>query len=90
MVVLEAMACGCPLLIANSPTSAAKEFVHNNGYVFDPNDPQDLADKIYQLSINPELCKLMRKVSQQQSKQYSFLLSVQKLESFFYSFIQYK
>ena len=30
MVMLEAMACGCPLLVANSPTSAAKDFVHNN------------------------------------------------------------
>lgn len=90
MVVLEAMACGCPLLIANSPTSAAKEFVHNNGYTFDPKNPQDLADKIYQLSTNPELCKLMGNISQEQSKNYSFLLSVKKLESFFYSFIQHK
>ena len=90
MVVLEAMACGCPLLIANSSTSAAKEFVHNNGYTFDPKDSQDLADKIYQLSTNPELCKLMGNISQEQSKNYSFLLSVKKLELFFYSFIQHK
>lgn len=88
MVVLEAMACGCPLLIANSPTSAAKEFVHNNGYVFDPKDPQDLAEKIYQLSTNPELCKLMGNVSSEEAENFSFTLSVQKLEWFLLSFCQ--
>ena len=87
MVVLEAMACGCPLLISNSPTSAAKDFVHNNGYTFDYKDPQDLADKIYKLSTNPDLCELMRKVSIEEAKNYAFTLSVQKLESFLASFV---
>lgn len=90
MVVLEAMACGCPLLIADSPTSAAKEFVHNNGYTFDPRNAQDLADKIYQLSNNPELCKLMGKISAEAAENFSFTLSVQKLEYFFHSLINYE
>ncbi len=87
MVVLEAMACGCPLLISDSPTSAAKDFVHNNGYTFDYKDPQDLADKIYSLSTNPELCKIMRNISLEQAQNFSFTLSVQKLESFLLSFV---
>lgn len=87
MVVLEAMACACPLLVADSPTSAAKDFVHNNGYTFDPKDPQDLADKLYQLSTNPELCELMGKISQEEATKFSFTLSVQKLEWFFHSLI---
>ena len=88
MVVLEAMACGCPLLISDSPNSAAKDFVHNNGYTFNHKDPQDLADKIYSLSKNPELCELMRKVSLEQAQNFSFTLSVQKLESFLLSFVR--
>jgi len=87
MVVLEAMACGCPLLISDSPNSAAKDFIHNNGYTFNCKDPQDLADKIYSLSTNPELCKLMRNVSLEQAQNFSFTLSVQKLESFLLSFV---
>ncbi|MFA6255632.1 MAG: glycosyltransferase [Candidatus Absconditabacterales bacterium] len=88
MVTLEAMACGCPLLISDSPTSAAKDFVHNNGYTFNPKNPQDFADKIYSLSTNPELCKLMGKISSEQAQKFSFTLSVQKLESFLLSFIR--
>jgi glycosyltransferase involved in cell wall biosynthesis len=88
MVTLEAMACWCPLLISDSPTSAAKDFVHNNGYTFNPKNPQDFADKIYSLSTNPELCKLMGKISSEQAQKFSFTLSVQKLESFLLSFIR--
>lgn len=87
MVVLEAMGCGCPLLIINSPMSAATSFVHNNGYTFNPKDPQDLADKIYKLYTNPDLCELMGKVSAEQAQNFSFTLSIQKLESFFQSFV---
>jgi len=90
MVVLEAMACGCPLLVANSPTSAAKDFVHNNGYTFDCKDPQDLADKIEKLSNDQELCQRMRKASYEESQKFSFTLSVQKLESFLFSFVHPK
>lgn len=90
MVVLEAMACGCPILIANSPTSAAKDFVHNNGYTFDCKNPQDLADKIEKLYNDQELCQRMRKASYEESQKFSFTLSVQKLESFLLSFVHPK
>lgn len=89
MVVLEAMACGCPLLISDSPTSAAKEFVHNNGYTFDCKDPKDLAKKIYKLSINPDLCQLMSEVSLEEAQKYSFTTSVEKLELFLSSFVKH-
>ena len=90
MVVLEAMACGCPLLIANSLTSAAKDFVHTNGYVFDPKNPQDLADKIHTLRTTPELCASMSKESRKHAEEFSFTLSLKKLESFLYSFVSHK
>ena len=87
MVAMEAMACGCPLLISDSPSSAAKNFVHNNGYTFDPHDPQDLADKIEKLSTNPDLCDIMHQVSIEEVQKYSFTTSVEKLESFLSSFV---
>ncbi len=88
MVVMEAMACGCPLLIADTPASAAKDFVRNNGYTFDPHNPQDLADKIEKLSTNSDLCEIMRKVSIEEAQKYSFTTSVEKLESFLSSFVR--
>lgn len=89
MVVMEAMACWCPLLISDSPSSAAKDFVHNNGYTFDPKDPQDLADKIEKLYTNPDLCALMSKVSSEEAQKYSFTTSVKKLELFLASFVKH-
>lgn len=80
MVVLEAMACGCPLLISDSPSSAAKEFVHNNGYTFRCKDPQDLADNIMKLATNPDLREMMGKVSLEEAQKHSFTTSVEKLE----------
>ena len=85
---MEAMACGCPLLIADTPASAAKDFVHNNGYTFDPHNAQELADKIYNLSTNPDLCEMMRNVSIEEAQKYSFTTSVEKLESFLSSFVR--
>ena len=87
---MEAMACGCPLLISDSPTSAAKDFVHDNGYTFASNNPQDLADKIENMAKNPEALRSMGKRSLEYAQKFSFTLSVQKLESFFYSFINHK
>ncbi|MCX6822932.1 MAG: glycosyltransferase [candidate division SR1 bacterium] len=87
MVAMEAMACGCPLLVANSPSSAAKDFVHNNGYTFDPHNAQELADKIEKLSTNSDLCEIMRNVSIEEAQKYSFTTSVEKLESFLSSFV---
>ena len=86
MVVLEAMACGCPILIANSEQSAAKFYVQENAYVFDPQNPQDLADKIKTLIDHPELLTLMRERSLQESTQFTFDQSIKKLEEFFLSF----
>lgn len=85
MVVLEAMACGSPILVADSPTSAAPHFVTNNGYTFDPYDPQDLADKIYFLSEHPKLLQQMSKSSSENVHHYSFITSIKKIEDFFVS-----
>lgn len=88
MVVLEAMACGCPLLISDSPSNAAKAFIHNNGYTFACRDPKDLADKILRLANNPDLRKSMSKESLSQAQKHSFTTSVEKLESFLSSLVQ--
>lgn len=87
MTTLEAMACGCPLLIADSKHSAAKFFVKDNGYIFDPYDPRDLADKLHVLMVDTNILETLREKSIQEVATFSFEKSVEKLESFFLSFL---
>ena len=46
MAMLEAMACGKPLLIADSTESASTDFVSDNGLLFKAGDPEDLAAQL--------------------------------------------
>jgi glycosyltransferase involved in cell wall biosynthesis len=50
---LEAMACGTPVLVAN--TSSLPEIVGDAGLLFDPSDPEDIAQKIFELISSPDL-----------------------------------
>jgi glycosyltransferase involved in cell wall biosynthesis len=46
MTVLEAMGCGLPLLIADSPKSATKQFALDDRFLFPCSDAQKLSEKI--------------------------------------------
>lgn len=85
MTTLEAMACGCPILIADSIYSAAKFFVNKNWYVFGPRNPRDLADKMILLSTNLEMTKMMGERSRENAADFSFEVSVKKMSDFFVS-----
>ncbi len=87
MVTLEAMACGCAILIADSPKSAAKNFVKENGYTFNLDTPEDLADKISWLATHPDVLGTMQKKSIENIQSFAFNESIKKLESFFISFL---
>ena len=50
---MEAMSCGIPTVAAN--TATAPEILSNDGLLFKPRDPQDLADKIMEALQNNEL-----------------------------------
>lgn len=51
--ILEAMACGTPVLCSNLPV--LKEVAANAAMYFDPNDVTDLRNKLMQFMKNPEL-----------------------------------
>ncbi|MFA6027578.1 MAG: glycosyltransferase [Patescibacteria group bacterium] len=88
MVVLEALACGKPILIANSYKSAAADFVHKNGLLFRPKSHRDLAKQALKIFSNEEHLKKMGEESLKMSRHYDLNESVDKLENFYYSVLQ--
>ncbi len=87
MVVLEAMACGKPIVISDSTDSASKYFVRDNGFLFSMYNPQDLADKVLMLLSDDALRKTMGEKSLLLSKEYAIDKSVTKLEEVYYSLL---
>lgn len=88
MTTLEAMACGCPIIVSNSHTNAAQVFVQDNGYTFEYTQTKDLADKIYLLNTHHEKREHMRKASISTVSKFTLKQSIQHLEKFFYSFVK--
>jgi 1,2-diacylglycerol 3-alpha-glucosyltransferase len=88
MVVLEAMACGKPIIISDSEMSASRFFVNNNGFLFETKNPKDLAEKAVKLILNSELRNKMGKASLEKSKDYDIQKSVDGLEKVYYSIIK--
>ena len=49
-VICEALSCGRPMLASRVCDNALLVHQGKNGYLFDPNDPQELADRLYDFS----------------------------------------
>lgn len=88
MVILEAMATGLPIIIAESETSAGKELVDNNGYVFDPFNCEELANKIKIILNNKKLKNKFSENSLKIAKEHSFDKSIIKLEKIYKNLIK--
>lgn len=87
MVVLEAMACGKPLVISDAEMSASRYFVDGNGFLFKKGDNEDLARQVLKLIIDTSLRKKMGEASFVKSRQYDINESVLKLENIYYSIL---
>jgi glycosyltransferase involved in cell wall biosynthesis len=85
MVVLEAMACGKPIIISDAPMSASRFFVDGNGFLFQTKNHDDLAEKAGQLISDKNLREKMGKVSLEKSKNYDIQRSADKLEEVYYN-----
>jgi glycosyltransferase involved in cell wall biosynthesis len=80
MAVLEAMACGAPVLIADAPESAARYFVDGNGALFRPGDEKHLAQEATRLLQDPSALSRMRDASLAKSRNYDINVSVARIE----------
>lgn len=85
MVVLEAKACGKPIIISDSKKSASRFFVDGNGLLFETKNHEDLAKKIIHLLGNEELRGKMGKKSLENSRKYDIEESINRLEKIYYS-----
>ncbi|WP_228056241.1 glycosyltransferase family 4 protein [Microcoleus sp. LEGE 07076] len=65
MVVPEAMVFGKPVLCSNGAASCELVVSGENGYIFDPNNPQELADRMQVFLDNPDLIESMGERSRQ-------------------------
>ena len=83
MVVLEAMACGKPVVVANAENSASTAFVKDNGALFAPEDSADLAEKLVTILQNDDMRREMGERSLEQSALYSIDESVSQLETLY-------
>ena len=85
IVVLEAMACGKPIIISDSKDSAATHFVDGNGLTFKLGNHHDLASKISFLLQNEIIRQKMGQRSSKNVRQYDIRASVDKLEKLYNS-----
>ena len=80
MVVLEAMACGAPILIADSKESASPYFVEGNGLLFKWNDPHDLATQAIHILSDDAGRTEMSEASRVMSRKYDLMESIAAIE----------
>jgi glycosyltransferase involved in cell wall biosynthesis len=87
MAVLEAMACGKPILVADSVDSAARELVVDNGLLFRARDPEDLARQADRVLSDPERLRAMAEASLRISGVFDIQASAAALETVYYSVV---
>ena len=80
MAVLEAMASGLPVLVADAPDSAARRFASGPDFLFRPGDPDDLAAHLDRLLDSPDVLTAGSRRSLEQTVQHDFRRSVRSLE----------
>ncbi len=85
MTVLEAMACGKPVIVPNAEMNAARHFVQDNGLLFATANAEDLAKQALKLITDVDLRRKMGDESLAKSKEYDIHRSVEKLEHVYHS-----
>jgi glycosyltransferase involved in cell wall biosynthesis len=88
MVVLEAMACGLPILISDAETSASRYFVQENGLLFTAGDSNVLATKALQILGDDPTRNRMKSESLSQVQFYDIEQSTKTLEEVYRSVLK--
>ena len=73
---LEAMTCGTPVVVSSN--SSLPEVVGEAGLYIDPHNPQDIADKVFQIISSPSLAEKLRKLGLDQAKKFTIEKMIEK------------
>jgi glycosyltransferase involved in cell wall biosynthesis len=87
LTTLEAMAAGCPVLIADSPASAARQFAVSPDMLFPPGDAEALSACISRLIEDPDRRGKIGAEYRQNADSYSIARSAERLENEYGSII---
>ncbi|MBB6478888.1 glycosyltransferase [Spirochaeta isovalerica] len=80
---LEAIGCGLPCLIGNSPYSAAPQFALDDNFIFEMDDADSLARRIDYLYENRESLKNRKKDVLQMAENFRFKKCVDQMEDLY-------
>ena len=87
MAVLQAMACGKPLLVADAKGSAAPDLVEDNGLLFTAQNAEHLAEQAGRLLSDAAQLRAMGEASRLMSRRYDIHASIETLESVYRSLL---
>ncbi|MEB3220310.1 MAG: glycosyltransferase [Nostocales cyanobacterium 94392] len=76
----EALASGTPVVAAIAPSTAEQVTPGENGFLAEPNNPQDFADKIIQILQNPQLKEQMTKNARPSIIEFDWSACMEKFE----------
>lgn len=75
--IIEAMACGAPTIASNS--SSMPEAIGCPEALFNPKDPQSIANKIFEVLSNKDFCSFLKKHGEQQIKKFTWHNTAKKI-----------
>lgn len=85
MVVLEAMGSGLPVVATNIKGMSEIIIDGINGFLVEPENPEQIANRILLLISDDELRQRVRKNNKEKAKQYSWDIVIEKLEEVYSS-----
>jgi len=88
LACLEAIGCGLPCLIGNSPHSAASQFALDQRFIFEHDNPDHLAKKIDFWFENRDQLPNIREQVKAMAEQYRFNKCIDKMENLYRAAIQ--
>lgn len=86
--VLEAQVCGCPVICSN--TSATPEVAGRGALLFDPTDPDALADCLKEVLSVPETSDRLKRLGHENAAKFSWNVAARSYEDTFRSMLRSK
>ncbi|AFY46188.1 glycosyltransferase [Nostoc sp. PCC 7524] len=84
----EALASGTPVVAALAPSTAEQVFPGYNGFLAEPNNPADFAQKVITILENPDLKAKMTQQARQSILKFDWSVCMEKFESQLYQHIK--